>query len=91
MITKTSVFCQKMPEKTVVKDAYSPKKIEKAEVWDKKQTFINQVEIFKLNFISSPLTKMESDQEFPKTFETPHTFDFSVICNGVIANQNIES
>ena len=49
-----------MPEKTVVKDAYSPKKIEKAEVWDKKQTFINQVKIFKLNFISSPLTKMEN-------------------------------
>ena len=45
-----------MPEKTVVKDAYSPKKINK----DKKQTFRNQVKIFKLNFLSSPLTKLEN-------------------------------
>ena len=59
MITKISVFCQKMPEKTVVKDAYSPKKINKAVICDKKQTFRNQVEIFKLNFLSSPLTKLE--------------------------------
>ena len=54
MITKTSVFCQKMPEKTVVKDAYSPKKINKAVIWDKKQTFRNQVKIFKSIF-SAPL------------------------------------
>ena len=60
MITKISVFCQKMPEKTVVKDAYSPKKINKAVIWDKKQTFINQVKIFKLNFLSFPLTKLEN-------------------------------
>ena len=60
MITKISVFCQKIPEKTVVKDAYSPKKINKAVIWDKKQTFINQVKIFKLNFLSFPLTKLEN-------------------------------
>ena len=47
-----------MPEKTVVKDAYSPKKINKAVIWDKKQTFRIQVKIFKLNFLSSPLPKL---------------------------------
>ena len=30
MITKTSGFCQKMLEKTVIKDAYSHQKIKKA-------------------------------------------------------------
>ena len=49
-----------MPERTVVKDAYSPKKINKAVIWDKKQTFRNQVKIFKLHFLSSPLTKLEN-------------------------------
>ena len=49
-----------MPEKTVVKDAYSPKKINTTVIWDKKQTFRNQVKIFKLNFLSSPLTKLEN-------------------------------
>ena len=41
MIKKTSVFCQKMPEKTVVKDAYSPKKINKAVavIWDNKSSY----------------------------------------------------
>ena len=58
MNAKTSIFCQKMPEKTVVKDAYSPKKINTTVIWDKKQTFRNQVKIFKLNFLSSPLTKL---------------------------------
>ena len=33
MITKTSDFSQKMQEKTVVKDAYSPQKIKKAVIW----------------------------------------------------------
>ena len=49
-----------MPEKTVVKDAYSPKKINKAVIWDNKQTFRNLVKIFKLNFLSSPLTKLKN-------------------------------
>ena len=44
MITKTSVFCQKIPEKTEVKDANSPKKINKAVIWEKKQTFRNQLD-----------------------------------------------
>ena len=39
MITKTSVFCQKMLEKTVVKDAYSPQKIKKAVIQPNVKTF----------------------------------------------------
>ena len=44
MITKTSDFCQKMPEKTVVKDAYSPQKIKKAVIWEKKSNLFRSSE-----------------------------------------------
>ena len=44
MITKTSDFCQKMLEKTVVKDAYSPQKIKKAVIWGKNQTIFRSSE-----------------------------------------------
>ena len=60
MNTKTSDFCQKMPEKTVVKDAYSPQKIKKAVIWEKSQTFLDQVKIFRSNFLSFPLSKLEN-------------------------------
>ena len=60
MNTKTSDFRQKMPEKTVVKDAYSAQKIKKAVIWAKSQTFLDQVKIFKPTYLSFLLSKMEN-------------------------------
>ena len=49
-----------MPEKTVVKDSYSPQKIKKAVIWAKSQTFLDQVKIFKPIYLSFPLSKLEN-------------------------------
>ena len=60
MNTKTSDFRQKMPEKTVVKDAYSAQKIKKAVICAKSQTFWDQVQIFKPTYLSFLLSKLEN-------------------------------
>ena len=49
-----------MPEKTVVKDAYSAQKIKKAVIWAKSQTFLDQVKIYKLTYLSFLLSKLEN-------------------------------
>ena len=49
-----------MPEKTVVKDSYSPQKIKKAEIQAKSQTFLDQVKIFKPIYLSFHLPKLKN-------------------------------